>query len=217
MKRNRGILLIGLLACLACHPVWAESYAALETDDGKVDVVGCETYSYEGKNYVYILLNYENRKQESAAPWLEYSVYTYQDGIQLESAYFSRYAPEGYYDNDTNARPGSILPFYMIYQLRNTTSPVEVEVKESLSWNDETAECILELPAAGQNTQTNPENGNAGSAESTGEASGNTKEGPEESELSRRLTELEERVRQLEETVEDLQKTGNQEDVVIVG
>lgn len=142
---KRGILLALALTTAFAVPAFADSYAELSTDNGVVNILGCETYSNDEGDFVYIFASFENTKSESAAPYDDFYIKAYQDGIELDSGYVysGEYEPEGYKERDTSVRPGATLSYYVIFTLDNTESPIDVEISEF--WDDGAAECTLSL------------------------------------------------------------------------
>ena len=55
------------------------------------------------------------------------------------------YKPEGFERDDTKVRPGGTLPFYELYELRNTSSPIEMEVSELFAFGGQPADCVMSL------------------------------------------------------------------------
>ena len=154
MKR----LIISLCLLVLCSfTVSADPFATFECADGKVDVLGCEVVNNDGKDCVAILMNLTNTSGDSYAPWSEFSITAYQDGIQLSTAYVSErvYKPAGYENEDTKIRPNGLLPFYKTYELRNTVSPVEIEISESFSFSADKAECTLALGVKETGSESN--------------------------------------------------------------
>lgn len=124
--------------------IYADPYAELDTDKGVLDILGCETYSNDDGDFVYVFAQYENKTDESAYPDTDFFVKAYQDGIELDYGYVytGEYVPEGYKDSMTSVRPGATIKFYTIFTLDNTESPIDVEVKD---WDEGFADCTLSL------------------------------------------------------------------------
>lgn len=140
-------LLIGMMAAavMMAMPVQAESLARFEGDSGNIDILGYSTTSSGNDQYLVALFSYENTKDESNAPWLDFMIKAYQDGVELERGYIYEYTYEDFKSEDTNVRPGATLKFFELFEL-TSDSPVDVEVSETFSFDDKpAAECTFDL------------------------------------------------------------------------
>ena len=130
-------MLIGMLAAavMMAMPVQAESLARFEGDSGNIDILGYSTTSSGNDQYLVALFSYENTKDESNAPWLDFMIKAYQDGVELERGYIYEYTYEDFKSEDTNVRPGATLKFFELFELESD-SPVDIEVSEAFSFDN---------------------------------------------------------------------------------
>ncbi len=95
---------------------------------------------YEGKDVVivkFIFKNISNSTATSFAGAMEEAVY--QNGVGLNEAYFLDDDANYSSDNQTKEiKKGASIEVEVAYVLEDTTSPIEVEVSEWLSWDDVT-------------------------------------------------------------------------------
>lgn len=100
---------------------------------------------YDGNSVIFITYNFTNNSNENASFLWSISDTAFQDGIQLDSALvFS----DNQYDSDASSlelKPGATITLEEAYVLRNTTSPVEVELTEFLSLNNNKLEKIFNI------------------------------------------------------------------------
>lgn len=95
---------------------------------------------YEGKDVVivkYIFGNVEDDDAVSFVATFNYEVY--QNGVGLNEAYFVD--DDANYSSDNqlkDIKKGATIEVEVAYVLEDTTSPIEVEVSEWLSWDDVT-------------------------------------------------------------------------------
>ena len=183
--------------------VYAESYVTFESENMVVNILGCELIHLEGTDYngeydgdyVAVYYEYTNLTDESKSAGWEVSIDAFQNGIELETEYVPEryFSPEGYEDSDISIRPNATACFYEIYRLKNTTSPIEVEVDELLGFYTDPVECVLSL------------DGNIVSAETESYVSGEIIEKASYEELEEHVSELELLVQQLIQRIEDLE------------
>ena len=187
MKKKVVLALIatGLMAM----PIHAESLGRFEGSTGNIDILGYTIASSDGADYFVALYSYENTKDESNAPWLDYLFTAYQDGVELESGYIYDYKYEDYKSADTKVRPGATLKFYEIFQLASD-SPVDVEVGEMFNL-DNVSPVVYTFDLSGDVTASTEQ----GSENDELMASSG---GTDLSDLIARIADLEERVSALE-------------------
>ena len=167
-----------------------EYFAHYECENFEVNVLGCDMVNADDGDFVFIYNQFINKKSESAAPFGNVSTKVFQDGIELESGYVNSrvFTPDGYEDDMTSIRPNASVNYYECYKLRNTSSPIELEIGELFSFNSTPSECVLELDGG----SVDPDEVSYVSGEPT--------------EVSSKYTELEARVAELEKLVEELLK-----------
>lgn len=88
---------------------------------------------YEGNTVIIENLTFENLSQEARPFFTTASVTMYQDGIELENAYFVNGYDAGL--SQRKLQQGGILDIQEAHILRNTTSPVYIEISDWISIN----------------------------------------------------------------------------------
>lgn len=91
---------------------------------------------YEGKPAVVITYEWTNNSKETTSFAIPLTEQVFQAGIECEMAIMSS---SDNYNSDNymkDIRPGATLEVQCAYVLNDTTSPIEVEVKESFSFAD---------------------------------------------------------------------------------
>ena len=108
--------------------------------DYEVIIESCRLATdYEGKPIVIVKYKFTNKGDEPACfAWsLEYDAY--QDGIGLNECYFADDSANYSSDNQTKEiKKGSSLSVEVAYELNDSTTDVEVEVAELVSFSDKT-------------------------------------------------------------------------------
>ena len=92
---------------------------------------------YEGSPVIFVTYSFTNNSEEAQSFMFAISDIAYQDGIQLETAIV---IDDDQYDSGASLleiKTGATLTVECAYVLRNTTSPVEIEVTELLSFSNE--------------------------------------------------------------------------------
>ena len=154
---------IGCLGCAACAsgaadtdptPPVGSGEGQGEVDTGKLGnyIVNITSYrlghDYEGNPVIYVSYEYTNNGSEAAAFAWTFDYHAYQNGIELESCYVPDDADN--YDSalaSSEIKPGVTLVLECAYVLRDTTTPVEVEVSELISLSDDKVEKTFEIAA----------------------------------------------------------------------
>lgn len=107
--------------------------------DYKVDIKSCRlAEDYEGKPVVIVTYGFTNaNNNEASAFYLAIEDNVYQNGIGLNESYVVDDSYNYNSDNSTKAiKKGASLDVEVAYELNDTTTPIEVEVKEYFSWDD---------------------------------------------------------------------------------
>lgn len=91
---------------------------------------------YDGNPTIFVTYNFTNNSSENASFLWSVSDMAFQDGVQLESAFV--YSDEQYDSGASSLeiKPGATITLEQAYVLRNTASPVDVEVTEFIAFND---------------------------------------------------------------------------------
>lgn len=116
--------------------------------DYNVDINSCRVaQDYEGKPVIIIKYTFKNVADDDAASFSwSVSDKVYQNGVELESCY-SLDESAGYNSENqsTNIKKGASIEVEVAYELNDTTSDVEVEVEELISFDDKTVKKTFKL------------------------------------------------------------------------
>ena len=169
MKKTKWIIAVLLIAVFA---VFALGSGESETDDqgngnvsesagnlGKynVEINSCRVaQDYQGNPVVIIKYTFKNVSSENAASFAwSVSDKVYQNGVELQTCY-SVDESAGYNSNNQSAeiKKDVSIELEVAYKLNDTTSDVQVEVEELISFDDRTVKKTfklenVELPAMG--------------------------------------------------------------------
>lgn len=101
----------------------------------------------DGGDCLVVTFEWSHEKEEAQTFFWSFYYYAFQDGIEIG-------VPDAYVDmpqntQDTRIKAGAVLQTQIAFALRNTTSPVEVEVTEYLGETDDKAEKTFDLLASG--------------------------------------------------------------------
>lgn len=104
---------------------------------------------YAGDPSILIDFTFTNNSEESESVYVNLIYMAYQNGVQLESTYFIdniRYNPD---DLTKDVKPGSSLDLTVAYSLSSDTAPVEFEIGEAFSFNDDKLGKTFEIAEGG--------------------------------------------------------------------
>lgn len=114
-----------------------------ELGDYSVYIISSEIgEDYDGDDVLIVHYGFTNNGKKDASFSLALSVSLFQNGIELERAYFAND------DNDASllyAKPGAGLEIIEAYELQDTVSPVDVEIEELISFSDEKITTTIQL------------------------------------------------------------------------
>ena len=121
----------------------AETKAVAENEIGKYSVVidSCRlAKDYTGKPVVIVKYVFTNVSDENATSFMvAFDEEIYQNGVGLNKAYVLDDSANYSADNQTKEiKKGATLDVEVAYELNDTTTDIEVEVKELFSFNDKT-------------------------------------------------------------------------------
>ena len=154
MKIGKWILAVMLVAVFAIFALGsgesetanqgtgaAETKAATENEIGKYSVAidSCRlAEDYSGKPVVIVKYVFTNVSDEDAASFMvAFDEEVYQNGVGLNNAYVLDDSANYSADNQTKEiKKGATLEVEVAYELNDTTTDIEVEVKELFSFND---------------------------------------------------------------------------------
>ena len=89
---------------------------------------------YSDNPCVFITYTFTNVSDDDASAFISsVTADVYQDGVQCETAFADT---DGGGNSMTKVKKGSSIEVVQAYELQNTTSDVEVEVKELFAWDD---------------------------------------------------------------------------------
>ena len=92
---------------------------------------------YNGNPAIVISYTYTNNDDEAASAMFAISERAFQNGISLESAYFANDSIVDSSASMKDVQPGGSLEIKKGYLLTSSTAPVEFEVTESISFDDD--------------------------------------------------------------------------------
>lgn len=97
------------------------------------------TKDYEGKPVVVITYGFTNNASEPAAFWLTIEDRVYQNGVGLEKAYvLANGDPYDEANQNKEIKSGVSIDVDVAYVLNDSTTDIDVEVKEYMSFSDDT-------------------------------------------------------------------------------
>lgn len=107
--------------------------------DYSVEIMSCRlAKDYSGKDVVIVKYLFKNVSDDDAtAFWIALDDNVYQNGIGLNTAYMVE--DDANYSSDNQMKEikkGASLEVEVAYELNDTTTDIEVEVKELISFND---------------------------------------------------------------------------------
>jgi len=107
------------------------------------------TEDYEGNPAIAITYSWTNNSEDTTSAMVAVSCSAFQDGVGLETAIIM---DDSVYDSDsfmTEVRPGTTIDVQAAFVLSNTTSVVEVEIGEWLTFDSDPPIAYMEFdPAA---------------------------------------------------------------------
>ena len=106
--------------------------------DYKVEIVSCRlAKDYEGKDIVIVKYSFTNNSDDNASFMFAFDENVYQNGIGLNECYIADDSANYSSDNQTKEiKTGATLEVEVAYELNDTPTDIEVEVKELISFND---------------------------------------------------------------------------------
>lgn len=108
--------------------------------DYAVEILSCRlAKDYDGKDVVIIKYKFTNNSDKAASFMYAFEDNVFQDGIGLNEAIILADSAKYSSDNQTkDIKPGSSLEVECAYELNDTKTDVEVEVKELISFDEKT-------------------------------------------------------------------------------
>ena len=98
------------------------------------------TQTYDGKPAVVVTYKYTNNSNDTpTAFYVAFDDEVYQNGVGLNESYFLRDGDPYSADNKSKEiKKGSSITVESAFELNDSSTPIDVEVKELFSFNDET-------------------------------------------------------------------------------
>lgn len=112
--------------------------ASATLGDYMVEIKSCRlAKDFEGKDVAIITYGFTNNADDATAFTFAFDDQVYQNGVGLNNAYFLADSANYAEDNQTKEiKTGATLDVEVAYELNDTTTDLEVEVKELFSFND---------------------------------------------------------------------------------
>ncbi len=151
MKKINRLILVALI--IAVFSAFALASGSSNTDnqgagnagentnlgDYEVKIDSCRlAEDYEGNAVVIVKYIFTNNSDDSTAFWTAFDDNVYQNGVGLNEAYVLADSANYSSDNQTKAiKTGASIEVEVAYELNDTTTDIEVEVEELISFNDD--------------------------------------------------------------------------------
>lgn len=101
---------------------------------------------YEGKSVIIVKYGFTNNAEEATAFTYAFDDAAYQDGVGLNKAYVLADSADYDEGNQTKEiKKGSTIDVEVAYELNDTETNVEIEVKELFSFNDSVVKKTFEI------------------------------------------------------------------------
>lgn len=106
--------------------------------DYTVEIKSCRlAKAYDGKDVIIVTYGFTNNSDDPASFNFTFTDNAYQAGIGLNEAYFLDDSANYSSDNQMkDIKTGATLDVEIAYELNDSTTDIEVEVKELISFND---------------------------------------------------------------------------------
>ncbi len=141
-----ALLLFGLCSCLDTDEIGDQGSESVsqnapsdsELGDYSVVIESCRLASdYEGEPVVIVKYKFTNNSDDAVAFMWTIDAAAFQDGIGLNESYFVDDSAGYSSDNQTKKiKKGASLYVEVAYELNDTTTDVEIEVSELISFSD---------------------------------------------------------------------------------
>ncbi len=104
-----------------------------------VEIKSCRlAKDFQGEDVVIVLYSFTNNAKDPASFGWTFEDAVYQDGVGLNEAYVLADNANYSMDNQTKEiKSGATLEVEVAYELNDTTTDIEVEVKELISFSDD--------------------------------------------------------------------------------
>ena len=134
----------------ATTPVPAPLEASGSLGDFEVQIHDFEIADdYAGDPSILIDFTFTNNSEENESVYVNLIYMAYQNGVQLDSTYFLNNAHYNPDDLMKDVKPGSSLDLTVAYSLNSNTAPVEFEIGEAFSFNEDKLGKTFEIAEGG--------------------------------------------------------------------
>lgn len=100
---------------------------------------------YEGNSSLILNMGYTNDSNDTTPFYVALEISAFQDGIELEEAFFVDNSAINTDNNYLNVLPGAGLAVAEAFVLTSDTSPVEIEIAELFSFSDEKIATTIDI------------------------------------------------------------------------
>lgn len=104
---------------------------------------------YKGEPAVLVKFSFTNNSEENASAISDLEYKAFQNGLQLETAIIADDSVYNANDQMKEIQPGAMIDITVAYNLDSETAPVEFEVSESFSFNDDKLGKTFEISEGG--------------------------------------------------------------------
>lgn len=106
--------------------------------DYSIDIVSCRlAKDYQDKNIVIVKYKYTNNSDDPTSFMVAFDCTVYQDGVGLNECYVAADSAKYSTDNQTKEiKTGASIEVEEAYELNDSTTDIEVEVEELISFSD---------------------------------------------------------------------------------
>ena len=113
----------------------------------KVDIVSCRfAKDYEGKKVAIVKYTFTNHSEDPSSFFVAFDDNAYQNGVGLNEAYFLDDSANYSSDNQTKEiKKDASIDVEVAYVLNDSTTPLEIEVKQLFSFDDSTVTKTFEI------------------------------------------------------------------------
>lgn len=107
--------------------------------DYKIEILSCRLATdYEGKEIVIVKYAFTNNAKDAVAFYVAVDTNVFQNGVGLNPCYVANESANYSSDNQSKQiKTGATIEVEVAYELNDTTTDIEVEVTEFVSFNDQ--------------------------------------------------------------------------------
>ena len=107
--------------------------------DYKIEILDCRLATdYQGNPIVIVKYSFTNNNKDAIAFYLAVDTCVYQNGVGLNKCYMANESANYSDDNQSKQiKTGATIEVEVAYELNDTTTDIEVEVNEFISFNDQ--------------------------------------------------------------------------------